>query len=85
MIKSNVDQTKLQWMLKKECKMVNDEMKQKWNEKIKTVKTAWSKGLLELNDWETGFMDSVEQQMLHRGELTMQQSICLNKIYGKVK
>ena len=77
--------TRLQELVRRGCMAVTQEMKDTWNNKIATIKKAWINNQLRLSEWETGFMDSIEQQMLYRGELSMQQSICLNKIYGRVK
>lgn len=58
--------------------------KPEWRRKAETIGVAEIKGLIKLNDWETQFMSSVRDRLGNNQDLTMQQSINLNKIYRRV-
>lgn len=64
---------------------VTDETKARWGEKVAVIVEATDKGLLHLNEWEQGFMGSVEYRLMTGEELSFQQSCSLNKIYGRLE
>lgn len=64
---------------------ISEEMKATWRKKIATVIEAKGRGLIILNEWETTFIYNIEYRMNHTGDLTIQQSITLNNIYGRLK
>lgn len=63
--------------------MISDDTRKKWEEKIKTIEQACDYGCIELTEWESGFLDSISVQVNDR-DLTMKQSLALNKIYGRI-
>ena len=64
---------------------ISEDMKETWWRKIKSVIEAKDKGLIILNEWETTFIFNIEYRMNHTGSITIQQSITLNNIYGRIK
>ena len=66
--------------------MITDETRKKWKDKIETIFEAAEYSQIELNEWETEFFDSVYQRVIYENkDLSMKQSISLNKIYEKIK
>jgi hypothetical protein len=63
--------------------MITYSTRQKWRYKLKTIEEANNYGCIELSDWEIGFLDSISIQIADR-DLSMKQSLALNKIYEKV-
>lgn len=63
---------------------VSEETKTKWKEKIAAVIKAQQLKLITLNSWELDFILNLEYRMNHVGTLSIQQSINLNKIYGRI-
>lgn len=64
---------------------ISDDMKETWWRKIKSVIEAKDKGLIILNEWELNFIFSIEYRLRNTGSITIQQSITLNNIYGRIK
>lgn len=64
--------------------MITDEMRTQWSKRRDAVYMATEAGVLELNEWETQFMDNVDSLITNGRDLSMQQSIALNSIYRKV-
>jgi hypothetical protein len=63
---------------------VSEETRKKWREKVETIIEANNYGCIELNEWESGFIDSVYVSILADKDLTFKQSSALSKIYEKV-
>ena len=63
--------------------MISDDTRKRWKDKIETIQEACDYGCIELTDWEAGFLDSISVQVNSR-DLTMKQSLALNKIYEKI-
>lgn len=64
--------------------MISTELKNKWKIKIKTILEAQDTGIIKLNDWELGFIDSVDITLSENKELSFKQSSCLSKIYNRI-
>jgi len=62
---------------------VSKETRKKWNDKFSIIEDSMLAGTFEPNEWETDFLDSVIKTLHLNKDLTMRQSICLNKIYEK--
>ena len=63
--------------------MISDDTRKKWKEKIETIEEAYNYGCIELTEWEARFLDSISIQVNDR-DLTMKQSLALNKIYERI-
>lgn len=61
--------------------MVTNSMREKWNMKLRTIQEAYEYNSIELNEWETNFISSIDKLLSDGGDLSTQQSISLNKIY----
>jgi hypothetical protein len=64
---------------------VSEETRKKWREKIETILEALNLGFIELNEWESKFIDSVWLQINTMHDLSFKQSSALNRIYEKVQ
>jgi len=64
--------------------MVTNSMRERWKIKLKTVQEAVEYNHIELNELETNFISSIDKLLSDGGDLSMQQSISLNRIYIKV-
>ncbi|HUT43392.1 MAG TPA: hypothetical protein VMW95_03565 [Desulfobacterales bacterium] len=63
--------------------MVSDETRKIWNEKYRDIEEAVSIGKIELNEWEDAFIDSISIDLACEKDISMRQSICLNKIWER--
>lgn len=63
---------------------VSDETRKKWRDKTETIIEANNYGAINLSDWESGFIDSVWEQINTMRDLSFKQSCALSKIYEKV-
>lgn len=77
--------TRLQELVRRGYMAVTQEMVDTWRRKIKSVIEAKDKGLIILNEWELNFIFSIEYRLRNTGSITIQQSITLNNIYGRIK
>jgi len=64
--------------------MVTNSMRERWKIKLKTVQEAYEYNSIELNEWETNFISSIDKLLSDGDDLSMQQSISLNRIYEKI-
>ena len=65
--------------------MISDETWAKWIKKMETIFEAAGVCQIELNDWETDFMESIHNKVVYQNkELSWKQSQALNKIYEKI-
>ena len=64
---------------------MTEEMINTWKQKVATVIKANETKVITLNDWELSFIFNIEYYLNQGKALTMQQSISLNKIYGRIK
>lgn len=71
-------------LLQLEVRAMTAEIRAEWKRKTDTINMAELKGLIKLNDWESQFMNSVRSRVEAKQDLTMQQSINLNKIYRRI-
>jgi len=58
--------------------MISDETRKRWDYKIEELSKC-----NDLNDWEIGFVDSLDIYRSKGNDLTMQQSIKLSEIAEK--
>ena len=58
---------------------ISKETRDGWNLKVKAVKQS-----LDLNDWESYFIDSIQRTLLSGKDISMKQSLVLNIIYNRV-
>jgi hypothetical protein len=63
---------------------VTEEMREKWKDKVETITKSIEYGQLELNEWETDFMNSIYGLVLDGKDLSFKQSSCLTRIYNKI-
>lgn len=65
--------------------MISDETRDKWETKIETILEAAEVCQIELNEWETDFMESIHNQVVYQNkDLSWKQSKALNKIYERI-
>lgn len=64
--------------------MVTNSMRERWKIKLKTIQEAYEYNSIELNEWETNFISSIDKLLSDGDDLSTQQSISLNRIYTKV-
>jgi len=65
--------------------MISDETRKKWKTKIETIFEASEENQIELNDWETDFMENIHNNVIYQNkDLSWKQSQSLNKIYAKI-
>jgi hypothetical protein len=72
------------WSDKRRVQMITNSTREKWKMKLKTIQEAVEYNYIELNEWEEGFLDSVEKLLTGGSDISIQQSISLNRIYGKI-
>ena len=66
--------------------MISDETRDKWKTKIETIFEAAEVSQIELNDWETDFMESIHNQVVYQNkDLSWKQSQALNKINERIE
>lgn len=63
--------------------MISEETRKKWKAKVETILKSVEAGNLELNEWETGYIDSIDEQLSKGKDLSFKQSQCLNKIFER--
>jgi hypothetical protein len=63
--------------------VISDNTRKLWKEKLKAIEEANDYGCIELSEWEVSFLDSISIQVNER-DLSMKQSLALNKIYERV-
>jgi hypothetical protein len=56
----------------------------KWKTQIETIESAFNAGEIKLNDWEFYFVDTCSCFVNSENPLSFRQSLCLNKIYGRI-
>ena len=65
--------------------MISEETKMKWHTQLNTIQHARQSNILELNEWEAGFIDSIFDAMQHNnGMISFKQSSVLSKIYQRI-
>jgi hypothetical protein len=64
--------------------MITNSTREKWKMKLKTIQEAVEYNYIELNEWENSFIRSVEKLLSCGIDLSIQQSISLNRIYIKI-
>ena len=64
--------------------MLSDETKAKQRRKVDIIVEANESGQITLNEWESSFIDSVWERVNSGKEITMNQSLALNKIYARI-
>ena len=64
--------------------MITNSTREKWKMKLKTIQEAVEYNYIELNEWENSFIRSVEKLLAGGIDLSIQQSISLNRIYAKI-
>ena len=67
----------------KENKMISDETRKKWKDRLDTIIKSLDNCCVELNEWEIEFIDSIDKLLSDNKDLSFKQSKCLNKIYDK--
>jgi hypothetical protein len=67
----------------KENKMISNETREKWKDKLDTIIKSLDNCCVELNEWEIEFIDSIDKLLSDNKDLSFKQSKCLNKIYDK--
>lgn len=60
--------------------MISDETRNKWKSKLKVILNHQNK----LNDWELGFIDSIDMILNKDDDISLKQSSILTRIYEKV-
>jgi len=56
-----------------------------WRKKIETIYEAFNYGCIELNEWESKFIDSIYSQINTLHDLSFKQSSALSKIYNRIQ
>lgn len=64
--------------------MISARTREKWIMKLRTIQEAVEYNSMQLNDWEIMFIDSIDRLLSEGKDISMQQSITLNRIYGRV-
>ena len=72
------------WSDKRRAQMITNSTREKWTMKLKTIQEAVEYNYIELNEWENSFIRSVEKLLIGGSDLSIQQSISLNRIYIKI-
>ena len=72
------------WSDKRRAQMITNSTREKWKMKLKTIQEAVEYNYIELNEWENSFIRSVEKLLIGGSDLSIQQSISLNRIYEKI-
>lgn len=65
--------------------MLSKETKRNWRIQVETIQEAYNLCLIELNNWEIEFLDSIEIQLHNKKDLSFKQSSILRKIYDKIQ
>ena len=52
---------------------------------ISTIRDALNAGYLKVDDWEIGFIDSIDARLSSGKELTWKQSKKMNEIFKKIE
>lgn len=52
---------------------------------ISTIRDALNAGYLKVDDWEIGFIDSIDARLASGKELTWKQSKKMNEIFKKIE
>ena len=65
--------------------MISDETRNKWKNWLDTIIEASDVGQIELNDWESEFLNSIYTKVFakHR-DLSWKQAQTLRKLYDKI-
>ena len=64
---------------------ISKETIEKWNNKSTSLMEALNCGLIFVSEWEEDFIASVYKQVTEGRELSMKQSLTLNKLYSKLE
>jgi len=65
--------------------VISEETKMKWHTQLNTIQLARQANVLELNEWEAGFIDGVFNTMqANNGMISFKQSSVLSKIYKRI-
>lgn len=64
---------------------ISNETIEKWNNKSTSLMEALNCGLISISEWEEDFIISVYKQVIEGKELSMKQSLMLNKLYSKLE
>lgn len=64
--------------------MITEGTKRAWRKQLSIIMEANEVGCIDLNNWESEFLDSIEIQLSNGRDLSFKQSSSLRKIYDKV-
>ena len=65
--------------------MITDEMRDKWKDKINSIYRAFEVDQIELNEWESDFIESLYERTFNQNkDLSWKQTKILNRIYEKI-
>ena len=64
--------------------MLTDETKAKHKRKVDLIVNAMESYEITLNEWETSFIESLFERVSSGKEITMGQSLALNRIYARI-
>jgi hypothetical protein len=60
--------------------MISEETRNKWKSKLKVILNHQNK----LNNWELGFIDSIDMILNKDDDISLKQSSILTRVYEKV-
>lgn len=64
--------------------MITEGTKRAWRKQLSVIMEANEVCCIELNNWESEFLDSIEIQLSNGRDLSFKQSSSLRKIYDKI-
>lgn len=64
--------------------MLTDETKAKHRRKVESIADALDSGEITLSEWEESFIESLFERLSRGNEITMGQSLALNRIYARI-
>lgn len=65
--------------------MISEDTKEKWKNKINSIYRAFEVDQIELNEWESAFIESLYERVFNQNrDLSWKQTKILNRIYEKI-